>query len=278
MTYLEAVTLGVVQGLTEFLPISSSGHLVLVSELLGVRNPAISFEILLHLGTAAAVAFALASELAAMARGVAGLWHRLPGASRRPDPGRRVLGLLIVSAIPTGLVGIGLRPWFERAFESPAVVAVGLLVTGTLLWLAGRTHLRWAPRGRRVVEEMTALDALVIGAFQGLAITPGISRSGATISAGIFRGLEPEAAARYSFLLALPSILAAALLDAAGAAGEGLTLPGGPVLAGVAAAATSGFLAIRFLLRYLRTGRLTPFAYYTWALGFVTLAVLSLAR
>lgn len=273
VTYLEAIILGIVQGLTEFLPISSSGHLVLVRELLGVRTPGVTFEVLLHLGTAAAVVAAFVPELAAMVRGVARLFTEPGAPNPLPDPGRRLLVLLLISAVPTALFGIGLKPWFERAFQSPTVVGWGLLVTGTLLWLAGRR-----PPGRRdIIPDMTAADALLIGTFQGLAITPGISRSGATIAAGIFRGIGAEAAARYSFILSLPAILAAALLDAVEANALGQALPPGPVAAGVAAAALSGFWAIRFLLRYLKSGRLTPFAYYTWAVGLVTLALTTLA-
>jgi undecaprenyl-diphosphatase len=255
MTILQAVLLGVLQGLTEFLPVSSSGHLALAEHFFHVTSPGVTFEVLLHLGTALAVVVwfrrRIASILVALARAAARLPH---------DRDAARLGVhLIVGTIPAAVVGYLLEKEVERAFESPAVVSALLLVTGLFLWAAGR-----ARPGRR--ERTTLADALWIGVAQAVAVLPGISRSGATISAGLGRGLRREAAVEFAFFLSVPVILgaaAASLPDARAAGGD----IGWPVALGSAVAFASALPAIAVLVRAVAGGRIQRFAYYCWAVG-----------
>ncbi len=267
MDLVKAVVLGVVQGLTEFLPISSSGHLVVVQDILGFSHPGVTFEILLHLGTAASVAWVFYPELLAMLAAVSRALRLRRPAGAGPDPHLKLVGMLALAGIPTALIGLGLKPWFERAFESVQVVGPGLWITAWLLWHGSRRMV-----GRRPLPGMRVIDALVIGLFQGLAITPGVSRSGATISAGLLLGLERQAAARFSFLLSLPAILVAVAVDLLDVARSGAAVPWGQAAVGMVAAALAGVFAIRVLLAFVQRGRLLPFAVYTAGLGTVLVA------
>jgi len=263
MTPAQAVVLGVLQGLGEFLPISSSGHLIVVPWLLGWPSQSLAFDVALHLGTLLAVLYAFAGD-----------WWRLLGsffrgaARGRPfaEPEGRLLGLLALASIPGAIVGLLLDEWAETVFRSPALVAVTLASMGlVLLWADRRAT------GTREATQVTVLHALVIGLSQALAIVPGVSRSGATISMALLLGYRREEAARFSFLLATPIILGAAVYkapDLLGAGDSGLTL------AGMTAAAVVGFLSIRFLLAYVRVRDYRPFAFYRFALAGVTLLVL----
>jgi undecaprenyl-diphosphatase len=252
--------LGIVQGVTEFLPISSSGHLVLVPWLLGWENPGLAFDAMLHLGTLlAVVAFFWRDLLDLAAGGVLSIKER----SLADEPRRKMAWLILLGTIPAAVLGLTLEGFFEVLFETPMWVGVLLLCTGVLLAVSER----WSRRTLEV-EQMAWLDALLVGLGQALAIAPGISRSGATISAGLWRGLQREAAARYSFLLATPIILGTGLYKSrdllSSALFSGLPLA---LAAGFAAASISGFLSIRFLLGYLRRRRLYPFAIYCWVVG-----------
>jgi undecaprenyl-diphosphatase len=255
-----------VQGITEFLPISSSGHLVILQSLLGVKLPGITFEIMLHVGTLGAVLFAFGQRAWSVVRGTLAVILS-PRKARGPDRVAARLGLaLVVGSIPAAVAGLALRPWFERLFELPGYAGAGLILTGFLLMLA-----RERGRRGRGLQEVPLGTALVVGCFQALAIAPGISRAGATITAGLWMGLERRSAAEFSFLLSLPAVAGAMLLDLpdllaapAGEAGLGMVL-------GAAAAAVAGYFAIRALLRFLRAGRYHLFAYYVWALGLAVL-------
>ena len=257
MNYLDAVILGIVQGLTEFLPVSSSGHLVIFQKMLGFQPPGVTFEVMLHLGTLVAI--------------VAAFWDDVWGMIKKPTS--RLVLLIVVGSIPAGLMGIFLKPLFEKAFESLSVVGTGLIITGLLLMLGERLNSRaWWGKG---VEQVSWGDVLFIGLLQGLAITPGISRSGSTIAAGLLRGLDREFAARFSFLLAVPAIAGAGVLAAkevfdAGIAGSAFL----PYAVGAAVAAVSSYLAIRIVISLVRGGRLSLFSYYCWAVGILTLLFL----
>ncbi len=265
MTLLRAIVLGLLQGATEFIPVSSSGHLVLVPWLLGWEEPGLTFDTVLHLGTLLAVLAYFWRDwwrlITAWLRGLA-RW-------RWDDPDARLAWLLVVGTIPAAVLGFLLEDFFESLFGQPAWVAVFLLVTAAVLALS-----EWLGRRQRQIDALRWPDALLIGLGQAAAIAPGISRSGATMAAGLFRGLERPAAARFSFLLATPVILGAGafkLLDL-------FTLPGplaqAPVLlAGFLAAAISGYLCIWGLLRYLQRGSLYPFAIYCALAGSAALAV-----
>ncbi|MBI4259474.1 MAG: undecaprenyl-diphosphate phosphatase [Actinobacteria bacterium] len=256
---LRALVLGAVQGLTEFIPISSSGHLVLVPFVLGWGDSVgqdVAFDVAVHLGTLLAVLVYFRADLWSILRGLV----RVAG-GRGGDEDRtaaRLAAMLAVGSIPAAVVGITLEGPLSEVFEHPPAVAGLLVGTAALLLLGDRLHRR-KPHGRREVSEVGWSDALVIGALQALSILPGISRSGATIVAGIARGLTREAAARFSFLLGLPAIAGAAVVLLPDLH-RGIPLAW-VVWAALVAAAT-GLAAIAFLLRYLRTRPLFPFAYY----------------
>jgi undecaprenyl-diphosphatase len=268
VTTARAVALGVLQGLGEFLPISSSGHLIVAPWLMGWPDSGLAFDVALHLGTLAAVGFAFWRD-----------WVRLLGAgfraarSPRPlaDPEARLLLAIALASVPGAVAGVLLDEWAEGAFRSPALVSLMMALMGVVLWAADRR----ARRGGGV-DEMPLRDALLIGFAQALAIVPGTSRSGATISMALFLGHRREEAARFSFLLALPITFGAALVKVPDLVrGEGAL---GPVTAGMIAAALSGFLAIRVLLAYVRTRDYVPFALYRFAFAALVWAVVLVRR
>src|SRR4030042_1100559 len=250
MTILYSIFLGVVQGLTEFLPISSSGHLVFFQSLLGLEEPPIFFDVMLHLGTLLAVVIYFRKEICEIVQGLGAVLKK-----RHKNPPQVKLFLLIVLAsIPTGLMGILLKDWFESFFSKPKWVGGMLLITGGILWLT-----RWAKKEGKPLGRMRWFDAILIGIAQGIAIIPGISRSGATISAGLFCGLDRELSGKFSFLLSIPAILGATLLEFKGfdtASGWGTALIGAAVAFGV------GILALTPLIRIIKMGKMFNFSYY----------------
>lgn len=263
-----AVVLGLVQGLTEFLPVSSSGHLVLAQRWLGVDPPGLSVEIAVHLGTLLAVLAVFGREVWEVAGGAWELARRGPAALRASGPARLALmGLL--STLPAAAVALLLGDAVEASFDRPRTLGWEFLATSVLLLLAERL----ARRPPRADEGgVGPLQALWIGAFQALAILPGVSRSGSTIAAGVMAGLSPDAAARFSFLIFVPAVLGAAVLDALELAGGGAALPTPPsLLVATATAAVSGYAALRLLMRLLDRRRLLPFAVYTAFLGLLVL-------
>jgi undecaprenyl-diphosphatase len=249
MTLWHSMLLGFVQGMTEFLPISSSGHLVLMQRLLGMKtDSSLTLDVLLHFGTLVAV--------------VGVFWKDLLHVLTRPFG--RLSRLLIAATLPTALIGITLEDYFARLFASGATIGVEFLITGTVLWLA-----ETGVPGRKRLHETGYIDAVIIGTLQGAAILPAISRSGLTIVGALFRGLDREFAARFSFLLSVPAILGATLLEGSKLlAGEGGGFAVGmPDLLGTLLAAVSGYLAIRFMVRRIVKRSLKPFAIYVWVLG-----------
>lgn len=260
LSLYDAIILGVVQGLTEFLPVSSSGHLAIAQYLLGLPSGTLTFDVMVHLGTLIAVFVALRQEVALLFSALR------PGTDPQARLGRRLVLLLAVGTIPAVVVGLILKDHIEAFFASLYVVGAMLLATGTILFLAER-----ADRGDRSLGELRSSDALFIGCGQALAIMPGLSRSGTTISAGFLRGVTREDAARFSFLLAIPTILGAAVLELPNvptAKGETSTMV---LVAGLFASAVTGYLAISFLVQLIRRGRLLGFACYTWCAGLLTL-------
>jgi len=250
----QAIILGVVQGLTEFLPVSSSGHLVLGQHLLGLDQPEMLFDVAVHVGTLLAVAAYFWRDLWAMLRG---FWGRDEEAER----GRRLIWLVGVGSVPTAVVGVLFRHDFEALFASVTAVGVALLITGCLLMA---TH--FAPPSRREIWRFGAGRAFWVGLAQGLAITPGISRSGSTISVALLLGVERRLAAHYSFLLSLPAILGALLLHLLELA-PGQEVAWTPLLLGGAVAGVTGLAALRLLIGVVQRGGLHWFAFYCWALG-----------
>lgn len=263
MNVLQAVVLGLVQGLSEFLPVSSSAHLALVPWLFGWRDPGLAFDVALHVGTLTAVLWYFRAE-----------WWRLTLAARdvivRRDPNsleqRRVMHL-VVATIPGGIGGLLLQDYAETIFRAPALTASAMIALGALLWAADR----WRPQARSLAE-VRWTDALWIGVAQVFALVPGVSRSGATMTAGRTLRLDRESAAVFSFLMSMPITAAAAILKVPQAVREAGDLA--PLVAGVLAAGLSGWLAIAVLLRYLARHSFGIFALYRLALGLLVFAVL----
>jgi undecaprenyl-diphosphatase len=256
--------LGIVQGLTEFLPVSSSGHLVLFQSQLPVAGDTVAFDLGLHLGTLLPVLWIYRQDLARIFTDT--LSGSGPVFKRR---GVRLAALVVLGSIPTAAIGLSLENVFEAMFSNTLSVGIAFAITGTLLWLTRR-----AGEGSRDEITMPWAVAIAIGVVQGLAITPGISRSGSTIAAAMFLGVEREVAARYSFLLSVPAILGAFILKAGDLDLSAANLA--PLLTGFFTAAITGYLALKLLLRFVRSGSLDKFAWYLWPLAAVSIG-LSLA-
>lgn len=262
MTWWEAALLGIVQGVTEFLPVSSSGHLVIAQSALGIDKTSITFDVMAHLGSLFAVLLALKGDWLPMVRGVLG--------SRADSQGRRRILLVLVGSVPVGIVGLLFKDALEPLFQSARAAGAMLLVTGAVLWIADRAARRAKERGPgRDLAAISFGDALWIGCGQALAVLPGLSRSGTTIAAGMLRGIDRESAARFAFLLSIPAILGATLLELPALFDGAAELP--PLLIGAIAAAVSGYFAIATFLRFLRSGSLIGFALYTWVVGLIVL-------
>ncbi len=255
MNYGQAIVLGLVQGLTEFLPVSSSGHLVVVEAAVGLTTPGVVVEVMLHVATLLAVVIVYRQRLVDLAAGCV----------RGDGAAWRAVGLLALASVPAAAVGLTLQEVVEHAFDSLLVVGVDFVVTGIVLWSTRRIA------QRAVVEVPGAVAAGAIGIAQAAAILPGISRSGSTVAVALWFRVRPERAAEFSFLMALPAIAGAAVLElpslSQGTGGAGW----GPMAAGFLVALTSGVFAIRFLVALLRRGAFHRFAPYCWAVGAATI-------
>lgn len=253
MNIFEAVVLGVVQGLTEFLPVSSSGHLVLLQRIFGIEEPTLLFDTMLHVGTLIAV-FAV-------------LWQDIWKLLKKPL--QKTTGLLILATIPTVIIALLFNDFIEDAFHSARYLGFSFLITAIVLLVS--EFLSKRPGETRGEEKMTWLDALIIGVMQAAAIIPAVSRSGMTLSGALSRKLDREFAARFSFLMSIPAILGALVFQAkdlfeiTGSADAGIGIL--PTTVGVIAAALVGFLAIRFMLNIVKNRSLIGFAVYVAILG-----------
>jgi undecaprenyl-diphosphatase len=269
-TVVQALVMGIVQGLTEFLPISSSGHLIVVPFLMDWDDPfitSLAFSVMLHIGTLAALlVYFRADWVRLVPAGLVAIRDR----SFRGDPDRRLAWLLVAATIPAAIAGYLLSDLIETAFREIGLVAVTLVGGAVILWLADR----WGARTKGV-DDVTFQVAIGIGAAQALALVPGISRSGISISAARFAGLDREAAARFSFLMATPITAGAAIFEVRKlAAGEaGVDVSAGPLIVGMLSAFVSGMIAIGFLLRYLRTRSLNVFVAYRLVVAAVVVVV-----
>jgi len=265
MNIIQAIILGLIQGATEFIPVSSSGHLVLVPWLLGWDSPGLVFDTVVHWGTLVAVLVYFWRDWWALITA----WLRGLFRWDWSDANARLMWLLILGSIPAALIGFLLEDFFESLFGKPAWVSFFLLVTAGLLVLSERLGQR-----TRDLEDLGWLDALFIGLAQAAAIAPGISRSGATISAGLLRNVQRPDAARFSFLLATPIIFGAGLFKLLDLFSAPDPLSQAPMLiAGFLTAAICGYLCIWILLRYLQRGKLYPFAIYCAGMGVFCLIV-----
>jgi undecaprenyl-diphosphatase len=269
---IQALLMGIVQGLTEFLPVSSSGHLIVVPYLFGWDDAfltSLAFSVMLHLGTLVALlVYFRADWLRLVPAGLAAIRDR----SFRGDPDRKLAWLLAAATIPAAIVGFVFDDLIEDQFRQVGLVAVTLVVGGTLLWIADRVG-----RTDRRIAEVSFPVAIGIGVAQALALIPGISRSGISITAGRLAGLDRESAARFAFLMATPITLGAGSYEALSLVrGEaGVAVEAGPLVVGMVAAAISGLAAIHFMLRYLRTRSLDVFVWYRFALAAIVLLVLA---
>ncbi len=268
MEIYQGVVLGILQGLTEFLPVSSSGHLVMGQHLFGITEPAIQFDISVHLGTLLAVVVVFYSQIREILFSMVALAGNLiykKGEKALDDPGVKMAALIIVGSIPTGFMGIFLKQYTDILFASVPLVGILLLITGIFLWLT-----RNLKTGACGIPEFGFKTAFFIGVCQGGAILPGISRSGATICAGLFAGIERETAARFSFLLSIPAILGAELLSMKDAFRTGFTMDQA-TLFGTLASFVTGYGALVLLLSIVKNGRLYRFAPYCWIVGGIAL-------
>jgi undecaprenyl-diphosphatase len=273
-TIVQALIMGIVQGLTEFLPISSSGHLILVPYVLGWNGGfinSLAFSVMLHMGTLVALLVYFRRDwLELIPAGLAAIRDR----SLRGDPNRKLAWLIAVSTIPAVIAGPILSDKLESAVRAAGVVAITMVLGGAILWLADR----WGAKDRGL-DRLTFTQSLVIGLAQAIALVPGISRSGISISAGLLVGLTRESAARFSFLMATPVIAGAGAFETLklirGEAGPALQIA--PLVVGTLAALVSGLAAIHFLLGYLRSHSLTIFVVYRLGIA-AFVAVLLLIR
>ena len=273
MSYLTAVLLGLVQGVTEFLPVSSSGHLAIAEQLLnlqGASNVPDFFDVLLHLGTLVAVFAAYWDDIRDMiVEFFAGIGDLARHSTPNPvPPARRLILLIIVGTLPL-FVMVPFRRFFSSLGDNMYFIGGALIVTGILLFVSDRVH-----HGRKTEKTATLLDALLVGLGQAVALCPGISRSGMTITTGCFAGFERKFAVRFAFLLSIPAVIGANILSLKDAIEAGIDWASVPAyLVGVAVAAVSGYACIR-LLRYIaEKGRFGAFAYYCWAVGVLTLVL-----
>lgn len=264
MTIFQAVVLGVVQGLAELLPISSSAHLALTPYFFGWTDPGLAFDVALHLGTLIALVWYFRAEWIDMTRSA---W-RIARTRRIETVHDRRLVFLVVATIPAGVGGLLLEDLAETTFRSPTVIGTTLLVMGVLLWAIDR----WSARTRGL-EDVTMRDAVIVGCAQVLALVPGVSRSGSTITAGRLLQLDRPSAARFSFLMSMPITLAAVILKVPDAVRtDGVSAP---LVAGVLAAAVSSWLAITVLLRYVSKRSFGVFAVYRVLLAAVVFATIA---
>ena len=270
MQPLQAVILGIIQGLTEFLPVSSSGHLVIFQHLFGLKEPELFFDICVHLGTLVAVIIFFRKEIEAIIISISRFVKlyfkkKVSFVYIFEDVDTKLAFLIVVGTIPTAILGLLFHKVADLLFSSVVIVGFMLLLTGALLFST-----RWVKNVGESITHFSIKDALIIGLVQGIAIMPGISRSGSTIAIGLFLGLNRETAARYSFLLSIPAILGAAMLSLMDVS----TYSAFPLTVSFIGAFTScivGYSALRLLVYIVKQGRLHIFAPYCWLAGVIAL-------
>jgi undecaprenyl-diphosphatase len=257
---IQAAILGLMQGLAEFLPISSSAHLVIIPEILGWKYMGKAFDVALHFGTLLALFVVFRDDIAGLLRGTKAL---LTGQKAKPEE-TRLVKLLIVGCIPAGVIGLLFEDFIEHKFGGLMFVAAMLIGWGILLEAADRDSLQ----RDRTIADLTFKDALLIGFAQAAALMPGTSRSGSTITVALFLGFSRTEAARFSFLLSLPVVAGASLLKGVKLANDPSTVEIlGPLMVGILVSAVSGFLCIKYFLKYLQSNSFRPFVIYRIVLG-----------
>ena len=269
MSYFEAVILGLVQGLAEFLPISSSGHLALLQQWFGIREDnVLLFTVLLHVGTLISVFFIYWKDIWELIVELCLTIKDLctgKGLRLEERPVRKLGVMIIVATIPTGIIGVLFGDFFDSLYTSVIPIGIGLIITGFLLIFAEKTG-----EGNRGLQQMNFRNAIFVGLVQGVAICPGISRSGSTLFGSLLCNLDRKFAVKFVFLISIPSILGSAVLEAPDAIKAGFDMTQlGPVLVGMAVAAISGLVAIKTMIKVVSDKNRNYFSYYVWALGLI---------
>jgi undecaprenyl-diphosphatase len=270
MPLWQAIILAVVQGLTEFLPISSSAHLILIPDLLHWQDPGLAFDVALHVGTLAAVLLYFFRDWIQLTLCGLGFHYPQRASQEMVKHSQRLFWYLVAATIPGALVGFLFEHWIDQNLRNPVPIACAMIAIALVMWYAERVA-----RLDRRIEQISFGDSMTIGTSQALALFPGVSRSGITISTGLFRGMTREAAARFSFLLSTPLIAGAAAKELPKLlklrhAGE-VGIPQSTILIGILISAVVGFVVIAFFLKYLQTRTLKVFIYYRIAFGIVIL-------
>lgn len=250
MSIVEAIILGIVQGITEFLPVSSSGHLVLLQKVFGINEGAMLFTIMLHVGTLASVFIVFWKDILEMIK----------------KPFSKMSLLIVCATIPTVIIALLLEDTVESAFSSASYLGYGFLITGIILWTVESMK-----PGQKELKEMTFVNALIIGVAQGFAIFPAVSRAGSTIAGALFQGLDRKFAARFSFLMSIPAILGSLVFQIKDILGSNVTIDWMPIIVGTVVAAISGYLAIRLMMQIIAKQSLKIFAVYVFVLGTLVL-------
>lgn len=269
----EALLLGIIQGLTEFLPVSSSGHLVIAQSLFGISGPVLLFDVFLHLGTLIATVVVFHRRIVKLLKALPRLtlfsqrWFQKGHLAIGDDPDCWLLILILCSTSITGAIGVLFHDFFEKTFSSPIVNSLTLLLTGILLFLTRNMN----PLKGKTEIRSTLKDASLVGLAQGLAILPGLSRSGSTISTGLFLGFSREFAGEYSFLISIPAILGAITLEMSKTSFS--NVPWAPMLIGLGASLIVGYISLRLLIGWIKAGKLGYFSYYCIAIGLLSLGL-----
>lgn len=267
MTYLESIILGLVQGLAEFLPISSSGHLALLQQFFGIEEDnVLLFAVLLHVGTLISVFIVYWKDIWELIVELCLTFKDIftgKGLRIEERPVRKLGVMIIIATIPTGIIGIFFNDFFDSLYNSVVPIGIGLVITGFLLILAERRN-----NANKRIGEMRYLDALIVGTVQGIAICPGISRSGSTLFGSLMCNLDREFAVKFVFLMSIPSILGSAVLETPAALEQGMNMADfGPIIVGMVVAAVSGLAAIKGMIKIVSNKKLSYFSYYVWMLG-----------
>jgi len=256
---IKSIILGAIQGFTEFLPVSSSGHLLVARKMFGLAEAGLLLDTMLHFGTLVAVLVVF--------------WHDIWGMIKKPFS--HLTLLVIVGTIPTAIIGLSFKDYFEELARTGSTVGFNFLITGLILWIADN----YKERGTKNIERISFKDSLIIGTLQGAAILPAISRSGLTIAGSFFRGINREAAAKFSFILSIPAILGAVVLQGADILGgniEGVSMSS--LVVGTVVSAICGYVAIRWMLDIIQRKSLKIFSIYVWILGSIILIAQFLGR
>ncbi len=273
MTYFESILLGLIQGLSEFLPISSSGHLTLMQHYFGIEESnVLIFTILLHVGTLISVFIAYRKDIWELILELLDLFKDVlsgKGLKINKNDNRRLGFLIIVATIPTILMGLFGQDLFKSFYSSMTAVGIGLIFTGTILFISEKIKVK-----EKTIMEMSFLGAIFVGICQGIAITPGVSRSGSTLFGSLMSGLDRKIAVKYAFLLSIPTILGSVVFEMPKALESGidssLILP---ILLGMAVASVSGLFAIKTMIDFVAKQKLKYFSYYTWILGICVIVI-----